>query len=181
MKSARLSIAVGATLAASVQFAIAQTGAAPPAPVKPAYKIPDNEKPADKPEPTGIKLDGGVTLKPYFNLALGRDDNLFLTRSNAKSSDMQIYNPGFKLEVDGQVSRFGFGYDLEVGKYSSSSSDDYTDYKIFGVGEFVMSQSMGLKLAADYKVGHDPRGSTDRGLAGVPDEFRTSGPSALFA
>jgi hypothetical protein len=181
MKSARLSIAVGATLAASVQFAIAQTGAAPPAPVKPAYKIPDNEKPADKPEPTGIKLDGGVTLKPYFNLALGRDDNLFLTRSNAKSSDMQIYNPGFKLEVDGQVSRFGFGYDLEVGKYSSSSSDDYTDYKIFGVGEFVMSQSMGLKLAADYNVGHDPRGSTDRGIAGVPDEFRTSGPSALFA
>lgn len=181
MKSRKFAIAVGATLVVSAQFAIAQTGAAPPAPVKPAYKIPDNDKPVDKDEPQGIKLDDGVVVKPYFNLGVGRDDNLFLTRNNAKSSDMQVYNPGLKLEVTGQASKFGFGYDLEVGKYSSSSADDYTDYKIFGVGEFVMSQSMGLKLAADYKRGHDPRGSTDRGIAGVPDEFRNSGPSALFA
>lgn len=181
MKGCKLAVAVAATVAASAQLAVAQTGSAPPTPVKPAYKIPDNDKPVDKDEPQGIKLSDGATVKPYFNLSLGRDDNLFLTSNNKKSSVTQVYNPGFKLEIDGQASKLGFGYDLEVGKYSSSSADDYTDYKIFGIGEFVMSQSLGLKLAADYKVGHDPRGSTDRGIAGVPDEFRTSEPSALFA
>ena len=181
MKSYEFVLAVGATFAATVQLSYAQTGAPPSVPVKPAYKIPDNNKPVDKDEPQGLKLDDGAMLKPYFNFSIGRDDNLFLTNTNKKSSERQVYNPGLKLEVTGKGAKFGLGYDLEIGKYYSSSHDDYTDYKIFGTGEFVLSQSLGLKLAGDYKVGHDPRGSTDRGIAGVPDEFRTSGPSALFA
>lgn len=176
MRSRKLVVAVAATLALSAQFASAQTG-----PVSPAYKIPDTNKPADKEKPQGFKLDDGVMLKPYFNLSFGRDDNLFLAQNNVRSSQMQVYNPGAVLEATGKASKFGLGYDLKIGKYSSSSDDDYTDYKAFGTAEFALSQSMGLKLAGDYSVGHDPRGSTDRGVAGVPDEYRTSGPSVLFA
>jgi hypothetical protein len=176
MKNRKLVVAVGATLVMSVQFATAQTG-----PVTPAYKIPDNSKPADKDGPRSIPLQDGVSLTPYFNLSFGRDDNLFLTNTNKKSSDMQVYNPGLRLDIKGAASQFGLGYDLKAGKFSSSSADDYTDYKFDGFGEFVLSSSMGLKLAGDYTRGHDPRGSTDRGFSGTPDEYRSTGGSALFA
>ncbi len=176
MKNKTLVMVFGVAMTVGASAALAQTG-----PVAPAYKIPDSSKPADKDGPRSVPLGDGVSLSPYFNLAFGRNDNLFLTNTNRTSSDMVVYNPGFRIEAIGESSKFGFGYDLNAGRFRQSSADDYTDYKVYGSGEFVMSASMGLKLAADYAQGHDPRGSTDRGISGAPDKFRTSGPSALFA
>ncbi len=152
----------------------AQTG-----PVSPAYKIPDGS--SDKDGPKGIPLGEGLTLFPYLNMGFGRDNNMFLTNVNRTSSNLQTYNPGFKVEANAESAKFGLLYDLSIGRYSSSSADNYTDYRVLGTGEFVFTSSMGLKLAADYYRGHDPRGSTDRGISGSPDEYRTTTPSMLFA
>ena len=176
MKSHKIVLAVGAALVVGAQFATAQTG-----PVTPAYQIPDKAKPAEKDGPRAIDLAEGVGLSPYFNLGIGRDSNLFLTQSNAKSSDMVTYNPGLKLDIKSRAAQFGLGYDLKAGQYSQSTDDNYTDYKIFGTAEFVLDTSTALKLAADRTRGHDPRGSNDRGLSSTPDEFRSTGGSALFA
>ncbi|MBC7621990.1 MAG: outer membrane beta-barrel protein [Aeromicrobium sp.] len=176
MKSRKLVVAVGTSLATFCLFAGAQSG-----PVSPSYKIPDTGKPVDKEGPRPIPLMDGVSLTPYFNLSFGRDDNLFLTNTNKKASNTQVYNPGARLDIKGAASQFGLGYDLKAGKFSSSSADDYTDYKLDAFGEFVPSSSMGLKLFGDYIGGHDPRGSTDRGIAGTPDEFRSTSVNALFA
>ncbi len=164
------------TLSALSFAANAQTGA-----VQPAYKIPDGSKDEDKDGPRGIALAEGVSLFPYLNFSLGRDSNLFLTNANKRSSTIAVYNPSLKLEVASQSSKFGLLVDSKVGKYAQSNSDNYTDYQLLGTGEFVFSSSMGLKLALDYTKGHDPRGSNDRGLSVVPDEYRSTGPSALFA
>ena len=176
MKSHRIALAFGAAFVFGAQFAYAQTG-----PVTPAYKIPDKSKPAEKDGPRAISLGDGVGLTPYFNLGLGRDSNLFLTQSNAKSSDIVTYNPGLKLDVEMSAARFVLGYDLKAGKYSQSSADDYTDYTIFGTAEFVLNSSTGLRFAVDRTQGHDPRGSTDRGLSATPDKYRSTGGSGLFA
>jgi len=176
MKSHKIAWAVGAALVLGTQFASAQSG-----PVTPAYKIPDKSKPAVTDGPRAIGLGDGIGLTPYFNLGVGRDSNLFLTQSNAKSSDIVTYNPGLKLDIESRSARFGFGYDLKVGKYSQSTADNYTDDKIFGTADLVLNSSTGLRFAADRTRGHDPRGSTDRVGAGKPDEYRTTAGSALFA
>jgi len=181
MKNRKLALAASAVFTAALSsVSVAQTAPAP-TPAAPAYKIPDGNKPVDDDAPLGIKLDEKTKLKPYFNLGAGRDSNLFLTQSNAKSSDRVTYNPGLTFEVDGEAAKFLLGYDLKAARYSQSSGDNYTDHRIFGSGEFVFSSRMALRLAGDLTRGHDPRGSTDRGISGAPDEFRTSGPSVLFA
>ncbi len=167
-------VLAGLSLAAASFAAHAQTG-----PVSPAYKIPEGSR--DKDGPKGIPLGEGLTLYPFVNLAFGRNNNLFLTNVNQRSSNLQTYNPGFKVEATSENAKLGLAYDLNVGRYSSSSADNYTDYRVLGTGEFVFTSSMGLKLAADYVRAHDPRGSNDRGISGAPDEYRTTTPSLLFA
>ena len=66
-------------------------------------------------------------------------------------------------------------------RYAQSRPDDYTDYRLAGTGEFVLSSRMGLRLGAEYNKGHDPRGSTDRGVGGEPDLYRNTGFGGLFA
>ncbi len=175
-KRSRSVLAVGAALVIGAPFATAQSTS-----VSPSYQIPDSSKPADKDGPRAIPLGDGVSLTPYVNFSFGGDDNLYLTNVNKKSSVTQVYNPGLRLNLKGGASQFGLGYDLNAGRYSSSSADNYTDHKLDGFGEFVMTSSMALKLSADYARGHDPRGSTDRVGAASPDRYSLTGGSALFA
>jgi polysaccharide biosynthesis protein VpsM len=177
MKQSKLSkYLLAAFLASLPQLVLAQTGA-----VQPAYKIPDGSADKEKDGPRGITLTEGAALVPYLNFSFGRDNNLFLSNTNRTSSDIAVYNPGLKLEVNSENAKYGLLYNLKLGRYAQSSNDNYSDYQFLGTGEFVFGSSMGLKLAADYTKGHDPRGSTDRGFSTDPDEYRSTGPSALFA
>jgi polysaccharide biosynthesis protein VpsM len=173
----RRSLAVAVSLLSLASFAaLAQTG-----PVQPAYKIPDRDEKKDDDGPRSIPLGEGLSLSPYFNVSYGRDNNLFLTGTNTRSSNIGIYNPGLRLNGESEAVRFSLGLDARAGRYSSSSDDNYNSYRVDASGDFVVSSSMGLKLGAEYARATDPRGSTDRGVSGRPDEHRTSGPSALFA
>jgi hypothetical protein len=149
--------------------------------VQPAYQIPDGKQDTNDDGPRALPLGDGVGLTPYLNISHGRDNNLFLTNTNRRASDITTYNPGFRLVAEGRASRFSLGHDIKRGLYESSKDDNYTDYSTNATAEFAFSSRIGLKLAGDYSRGHDPRGSTDRGISGAPDEYRTAGPSALFA
>lgn len=149
--------------------------------VQPAYQIPDGKQDKKDDGPRSIPLADGASLTPYVNFSYGRDNNLFLANTNRRSSNLVLWNYGANFVLEGRASKFGLLYDSTIGKYASSNDDDYTDYKTLGTAEFIFTSSMGLKLAADYTRGHDPRGSTDRGISGKPDEYRTGGPSVLFA
>ncbi len=129
----------------------------------------------------GLPLGDGTKLFPYANLSFGRDSNLFLTNTNQKSSNLQIYNPGVRLEAKGESAKFSLLYDITIGRYSQSSADNYTDQRIKGLGEFVFTEKVGLKLGVDYSRNHDQRGSTDRGIAGVPDEYRITNPNLFLS
>jgi polysaccharide biosynthesis protein VpsM len=176
MKNTVFLISASVALAITSMSALAQSG-----PVQPAYKIPDGSQDKDSDGPRGITLTEGVGLYPYLNFSYGRNNNLFLANTNRRSSDVATYNPGLRLVAEGRSMKFGLSHDITMGRFAQSSADNYTNYNTAATGEFVISSSAGLKLGMDYTKSHDPRGSTDRGVSGEPDEYRSSGPSFLFA
>ena len=172
-----LSTLIGAFLASVAVSAIAQTTA----PVKPTYQIPTDEPKNDDQGPRGWPISEGVALYPSVGLSFGRDDNLFLTNTNAKSSNIYAIAPALKLQARSSASLFTIDASSKSARYDQSRADDYTDYRLAGTGEFVLSSKMGLRLGAEYNKGHDPRGSNDRGISSEPDQFRNTGVGGLFA
>ena len=121
-------------------------------------------------------------LFPSLGLSFGRDDNLFLANTGERSSTIYTLSPGLKLQVrKNPAAIFTFDATSKSARYAQSRADDYTNYRLAGTGEFVISSRMGLRLGAEYNRGNDPRGSTDRGVGGVPDLFRNTGVGGLFA
>ena len=92
-----LSALIGALLASVAVSAIAQNTA----PVKPTYEIPTGEAKKDDDGPRGWPIKDGVALYPSLGFSFGRDDNLFLTNINQKSSTIYSLAPGLKLQARG--------------------------------------------------------------------------------
>jgi len=177
MRKNHLSALIGALLVSVTAGAMAQSTA----PVKPTYQIPTESPKSDDQGPRGWPIQEGVLLYPSVGLSFGRDDNLFLTNTNARSSNIYTLAPALKLQARSRASLLTLDVSSKSARYEQSRADDYTDYRLAGTGEFVFSSRMGLRLGAEYNKGHDPRGSTDRGVAGEPDQFRNSGVGGLFA
>lgn len=176
MNKKRLSPLFGAMLASFAFGAMAQTTGA----VKPSYEIPGGDTRGDD-GPRGMYLQDGVALYPSIGFSYGRDNNLFLSSRNATSSNVYTLSPGLKLQARGRSSTFTFDYNSKFAKYEESRQDDYSDYRLGGVGEFVFSSRAGLRLSVEDNKGHDARGSTDRGSSTDPDVFSNRGVSGLFA
>jgi hypothetical protein len=180
MNKNRISPLFGAMLA-SLAFGASGAFAQATAPVKPTYEIPGGESKAREDGPRGILLQDGVSLFPSLGLSYGRDSNLFLTRLAPTSSNKTSIAPGLKLQALSSSSVFTFDYTSDSAKYESSSADNYSDYHLGGVGEMSFGSRVGLRLGVEDNKGHDPRGSTDRGLSARPDVFSNSGFNGLFA
>ena len=102
-----LSAIIGALLASVAVGASAQT----PAPVKPAYQIPTGEQGEDGPR--GWPIREGVALYPSIGFFFGRDDNLFLTNSNQKSSTIYGLAPALILQARSSATIFTLDANLK--------------------------------------------------------------------
>jgi hypothetical protein len=176
MRANRLLPLIAAMLASAAVGAWAQTTA----PVKPVYQIPTSET-SNENAPRGVNLGEGLSLYPSIGASFGRDDNLFLSHVNEKSSTVYMLAPGLKLQARGATSLFTVDLNSTMARYEQSRADDYTDIHFGGTGEFVLSSRTGLRLGAEYNKGHDARGSTDRAGTAEPDEYRNNGVNGLFA
>jgi hypothetical protein len=145
-------------------------------PVKPQYGIPTGANMAG-----GIQVGEGLYVFPYAKLGIGRDDNLFLSHTNEKSANVTIFNPGFLLQAKSPNALYKLSADVVNGAYQDSSRDNYLDRKFGGSGEWVLSNSAGLRLGLNSDYLHDPRGSTDRPFSNEPDTYRDNGANVLFA
>lgn len=175
MKNKHIAVLVGSLVAMSGQ-AWAQ---ATPASVKPQYQI-GGPPPTDE-GPKGVSLGDGITFFPSAKLGLGRDDNMFLSNANKKSSALTSLELGGLFQARRQSQTFTAGMESNSANYNDSSADNYRDYRLFGNADFVFSSKAGLNLGAGYFRGHDPRGSTDRGIAERPDVYRDTNFDALYA
>lgn len=150
-----------------------------PSSAKPQYQI-GGAKPADD-APKGMSLGEGVTLFPTARFGLGRDDNLFLSNANKTSSELVSLDLGALLQARRQNQTFSLDMNANSANYNDSSADNYRDYSVAGSADLQFSARSGLRLGAAYNRGHDPRGSTDRGISERPDVYRDTRFDALYA
>lgn len=120
-------------------------------------------------------------LTPYVGVAIGRDDNLFLANTNEKSSSVFIFSPGFALDARSSKGVFQLKYQGQVGRYGQSDDDNYVDHTTRAMFDMAFDRRNFLRLGLEYIRSHDPRGSTDRPVAGRPDVYRMVTPSAVYA
>lgn len=134
------------------------------------------------PEPKGAASFpvGPLNVFPGIDLAQGYDDNLFWTPSNTKSSAFTVVSPYVRAEARPGPDRYEATLRVSNGHFWSSSHDNYTDYSLIGNGELVFDGRTGLKLRAEFRHGHDARGSTDRAGTATPSEYNNYGLDGVF-
>jgi hypothetical protein len=168
-------VALGAAvLLASIFDAGAQTSL-----IRPSYQFPQA---AAANGPANIQLGNSpFFVTPYIGLAAGRDDNVLLSNANRKESTLLLLSPGVTLDARDGNKVFTLDYQAQVGHYTSSGDDDYTDQAARAQFDMALDRRNFLRLGMAYAHGHDPRGSTDRPISNSPDKYRLSAPSFAYA
>lgn len=120
---------------------------------------------------SGIQM-GGMRVYPAVSFYHKRDDNLFLQRTAGVGSAVDVLQPGVSLEAQRDTHVYSIGYNAEIGRYASSSADNYNDHNLRADADWNFSGKHGLKAHVGYLAAHDPRGSTDRVFGSAPDLWR---------
>ncbi|HET7730532.1 MAG TPA: outer membrane beta-barrel protein [Usitatibacter sp.] len=171
MKKANVGLALLIAASGSIAAVNAQ--------VRPAYQYPPAPSSSG---PARVQLGSSpVYFTPFLGVAYGRDDNLFLTAANEKSSDLAVLSPGFTLDTRSERTVLSVRYQGQAGRYFQSRDDDYVDHATRAQFDVAFDRRNFLKLGLDYIRGHDPRGSTDRAIAGSPDRYELTVPSVAYA
>jgi polysaccharide biosynthesis protein VpsM len=147
--------------------------------VRPMYQYPETP-PATG--PSNVQLgDSPVFLTSHVGAALGHDDNLFLAPTDEKGSNVYLLTPGVKLDARDANKVLQASYQAQVGRYTSSRDDDYVDHTARAQFDMAVDRRNFLRFGYDYLRSHDPRGSTDRPVAGEPDRYRETSPYFMYA
>src|SRR5258708_20939314 len=159
MEKENLKIATGVALLAMAAGATAQ--------IRPTYQYPDEGQ-------GGLsRFDSPLCISPYIGFAVGRDDNIFTTKSNKKTSTLYVTSPGFKLDARRPGMVFQANYQAQVGRYAQSEDDNYWDQTARATLDMAFDRRTFLRLGKDYIPSHDPPVSTDRDISRHPDRYQT--------
>ncbi len=179
MANKHLKLALGVALMLAGQAAYAQFQSAVPVPIRPAYAYPESEPATGA---ASIRVgDSPLYIAPFLAAGLGHDDNLFYSNVDKKGSNIYVISPGFRIDGRSDNAVFGLNYQNSVGRYTSSTDDDYVDNIANATVDLAFSRRAFMRLGWDELYGHDPRGSTDRGIATHPDKYRQEGPNVTLA
>lgn len=147
--------------------------------VRPAYQYP-----AAAPTSGPASVQVGTTpfyFTPYMGFGAGYDDNLFLSNSNEKSSTLYVFSPGFTLDARSPNSVVRLSHQSQIGRYGQSEEDNYVDHTSLAQMDFAFDRRNFLRVGITHLRAHDPRGSTDRPIAGRPDRYRLTNPFVTYA
>jgi hypothetical protein len=174
MTNKNLKIAVAAVLLGSAGGVLAQSTV-----VRPAYQYPSTPPVSG---PASVQLgDTPFYVLPYLGLGAGYDDNLFLSNRNEKSSALYVFSPGIKIDARDANKVIQLNYQGQIGRYTQSDDDNYVDHTARAQFDMAFDRRNFLRIGLDYLRGHDPRGSTDRPIAGRPDRYRLTNPFVTYA
>lgn len=123
---------------------------------------------------------GPLTVYPGAELSQGYDDNLYTRPTNPKTSNFTLFSPYVRAEMKSGPHKFDAAFRINDSRYHDAPADSYTDYTLSGGADLVFSARAGLNLRAEYRQGHDPRGSTDRGVSATPDVYEDTSIRGLF-
>jgi hypothetical protein len=159
----------------AVTVAILGASVAAQAQIRPAYGFPAESK-------SGVQLgDSALWFTPYVGAAIGRDDNLFMSSNNEKTSTYYLLSPGFGLDARTNRTAFQMKYQGQIGRYAQSDDDNYVDHTARALFDVAFDRRNFLRIGMDYIRSHDPRGSTDRPISGRPDQYRITSPNVTYA
>lgn len=123
-------------------------------------------------KPTGIPW-GPVTVYPEADLTFKSNDNIYGQKLVKKSANITVLAPKVKIEAKDGPHTYDATYKVERGTYSGVSSASYTDQALTGNAAWVFTGRSGLKLTADYQLGHEDQGSIPGATThATPDKFR---------
>jgi hypothetical protein len=125
----------------------------------------------------GFRL-GPVSVIPTLGVSIQSDDNIQRNKSNV-SSVTTVISPAVAFAVFNKTDRYYLTYGAEIGRYNSSSSDDYENMSLALGGEMGFSKRARLHLKADYTDGHDAVGTTNLWTA-TPSLWHSFGASGVF-
>jgi hypothetical protein len=174
MKKKMLQLTVASIALAAGASAIAQT-----AYVRPTYQYPEAPPITG---PASFQLgDSPLFVMPYIGTGFGYDDNLFLSHNNEKDSYLWVLSPGIRVDARDANKVIQLSYQNQIGRYTSSPDDNYVDNTARAQFDMALDAHNFIRIGYDYILSHDPRGSTDRPIAGRPDRYRQTDPYITYA
>jgi polysaccharide biosynthesis protein VpsM len=128
---------------------------------------------------------GPLRVMPTAGLTLAHDSNVALTSDNEVSSFLTQFSPGVRVEAGSEFNRVAATYQMEFGRYDSSSRDNYEDQSLNLEWSWNPLVRHALVADASWARGHDERGTASREgdlalLPLDPDEFDTQGLGARY-
>lgn len=130
-------------------------------------------------DPVGARM-GSFLLLPKITLGLQYDDNIFATDTFVESDIITLINPAVKLESDWNNHALGIYADLEDGRYSDFSNEDYQDYNIMADGRLDISGKSVLSGDLRYSKLHELRTSPDDRRGITPTEYIETAASVSY-
>lgn len=114
----------------------------------------------DSGKPSGVPW-GPVTVYPEVDVTFKSNDNIYSQPSTGtrKSANITVLAPKIKIEAKDGPHTFDASYRVEHGSYSGVSSANYSDQALNANANWVFSGRAGLKLGAEYLLGHDDQGA----------------------
>lgn len=132
-------------------------------------------------KPSGVPV-GPMVAYPEVDLTFKSNDNIYSQPASGtrKSSNITVIAPKIKLEAKDGPHTYDVGYRVEHGSYSGVSSANYTDQALSANANWVFSGRAGLKLGAEYMLGHDDQGAVPGAATHAnPDKYHQTSFNAL--
>jgi hypothetical protein len=120
------------------------------------------------------------------------DSNIYRLESREVDAWITKINPGVAFSVKGEGSSYSLDAEAEAGIYSQSKrgDDDYTDYRVTGMGNWILNERNQLEAMLRHQSGHDDRGTSRMDVAGnkvananfsdEPDEWKDNAVDAKY-
>ncbi len=135
-------------------------------------------------DPAVIKV-GGIGVVPTVDVAESYDSNIFYSETDEKSALVTVIAPKVKAGMEVGANKYSVTADAAIGRYSSSSADNYVDSSI-GMD---IHQSFTRKAVLDVNASrnnyHEARGAGySKGIASLlaePDKYHINRLGAKFS
>lgn len=114
---------------------------------------------------------GPFRIFPEIGIDLKHDDNIAWSAQDEVSSFITIFSPKIKFENKKRSGGYALTLGTNIGRYTSSSNDNYEDINLLGEAEWQLTRRAKIFVNADHLIGHDPRGTTDRGDSVLPNTW----------
>jgi hypothetical protein len=113
-------------------------------------------------------VDRGITLQ--LSTGVGYDANVFRTDGNTRDDFFWSLRPAAYLYGVFSKHSYRLGYEGDYAKYFDFNTEDFYDHRFFGDTRLDLTRKLDLVFGAQYRWGHDPRGSLGNRLI-VPGDL----------